>query len=101
MWTLWNRNGGDVETRDLLENTALRVEPGRHGVALRLERGLVMVTQAGDPIDHVLMRGEAVQLPRGGLVVTLALEPARLTVEKVRAPSRTAGPRPLPLRAAR
>lgn len=88
MWARWlrNRNGGWQGTRELAANATLRVEPGRYGVVLRAERGLAMVTQAGDPEDHVLVPGEVLRLPRGGLVVAQALTPARLAVERALAP---------------
>lgn len=99
MWTswLWNRNGSEAGTRELAANATLRVEPGRYGVVLRAERGLVMVTQAGDPEDHVLAPGEVLRLPRGGLVVALALTLARLAVEHALAPARNAQQRTRPV----
>jgi hypothetical protein len=81
-----NRNAEEAGTRELAANTTLRVEPGRLGVVLRAERGILMVTQAGDREDHVLTSGEMVRLPGGGLVVALALAPARLSVEQQRRP---------------
>jgi len=67
-------------TWDLARDATLRIRPGRRGVALRADRGCVLVTQPGDPEDHVLEAGEEVRLPRGGLVVAWALEAARLVV---------------------
>lgn len=75
----------EVQNEELAANATLRVEPGRHGVALRAEQGLLWVTQAGDPLDHVLGSGQVLRLPRGGLVVALALAPSRLTVRPARA----------------
>ncbi len=88
MWAnrLRNRNGGWQGTRELAANAALRVEPGRYGVVLRAERGLAIVTQTGDPEDHVLAPGKVLRLPRGGLVVAQTLTPARLAVERALAP---------------
>jgi Protein of unknown function (DUF2917) len=76
----WKREGRGTGTKDLATNTTLRVHPGRHGAVLRAERGLVLVTQTGDREDHVLAPGEELRLPRGGLVVALALAAARLAV---------------------
>ena len=85
MWASWlfNRNGSEVRTRDLPANGTLPVEPGRQGLVLCAESGVVMVTQTGDPEDHVLNAGDMLRLPRKGLVVALALAPARLTVKEV------------------
>jgi hypothetical protein len=83
-WTwAWGEDGSG--TFELARDATLRVRPGRRGVMLRAERGSVHVTQAGDPVDHVLGPGEAAWFPRGGLVVACAFEPARLVVEAARA----------------
>jgi hypothetical protein len=81
----WPWTGNEDGTFALAADATLRVRPGRHGVTLRAERGTVHVTQAGDREDHVLLPGQAVWLPRGGLVVACAFEPARLVVEAARA----------------
>lgn len=74
---------------ELPADATVRVHPGRDGVVLRAETGLLHVTQGGDPEDHVLAPGDELTLPRGGLVVALALEASRLAVR--------AAPRPRPL----
>ncbi len=76
----WSREDGGTGSRDLAMDATLRVHPGRNGVVLRAERGLVLVTQKGDREDHVLAPGEELRLPRGGLVVAMALAAARLVV---------------------
>ena len=76
----WDREDGGTGSRDLAMDATLRVHPGRHGVVLRAEHGLVLVTQTGDREDHVLAPGEELRLPRGGLVVASALAAARLIV---------------------
>jgi len=92
---LWMRGWGSMDrgpgTWDLARDGTLRVRPGRGGVVLRADRGLVLVTQAGDRDDHVLEAGEEVRLPRGGLVVAQAFEASRLVVEG--APAGDAGRR--------
>lgn len=84
----WNRSERDRGSRDLPAEGTLRVRPGRHGVVLRADRGVVHVTQAGDPEDHVLEPGEEVRLPGGGLVVAFALRAAHLVVRDALAPGR-------------
>jgi hypothetical protein len=87
-----NRNG----TWELAKDATLRLPRGRNGVVVRAERGEVVVTQAGDPDDHVVACGEALWLPRGGLAVAWALSPARLVVEDAEphAVAASAGARP-------
>jgi hypothetical protein len=63
-----------------------RVWPGRGGVILRAERGVLHVTQAGDPEDHVLEAGAELRLPSRGLVVVHALAAGRLEVREAPAP---------------
>jgi len=87
MWPIRNQSRDETETRELGANATLPVKPWRRGVTLRVERGIVLVTQAGDPTDHILTGGEAIHLPPGGLVVTWALEPARLTLARGQAPT--------------
>jgi hypothetical protein len=67
---------------DLPKDATLRVHPGRSGVILRADAGLLHVTQSGDLEDHVLAPGEELRLPRGGLVVAFALAPSRLVVRE-------------------
>lgn len=81
----WTRSGEAGGTFELARDATLRVRPGRHGLTLRARRGTVLVTQAGDPDDHVLAPGDALWLPHGGAVVIWALTPARVTAEVVRA----------------
>jgi hypothetical protein len=83
----WNRKDGGTGSRDLAMDETLRIPAGRDGVLLRAERGVVLVTQAGDPEDHVLTPGEELRLPRGGLIVAQAFAAARLVVREVTAPA--------------
>ena len=78
----WPRNLTDrgAASWDLPRDSTLRVHPGRNGVVLRADAGLLHVTQSGDLEDHVLEPGEELRLPRGGLVVAFALAPSRLVV---------------------
>ncbi|HEX9288716.1 MAG TPA: DUF2917 domain-containing protein [Anaeromyxobacteraceae bacterium] len=74
------RSERGMGTWDLAKDATLRIRPGRGGVVLRADRGCLILTQPGDPEDHVLQAGEEVRLPRGGDVVAWALEEARLVV---------------------
>jgi hypothetical protein len=64
----------------LAQDETLRLPRGRSGIRARVERGTVLVTQAGDLEDHVLEPGDEVWLPAGGLAVAWALTPAVLSV---------------------
>lgn len=68
-----------------------RLPPGRDGVTIRVEAGLVLVTQAGDLEDHVLGPGEEVRLGGRGLGVAWALEPSRALIVRGRAGEAPAG----------
>ena len=61
-------------------NTARSMRPGRRGLALRCESGLVVVTQQGDRDDHELLPGEEFRTPRRGRVVAWALVDSAFTV---------------------
>ncbi|WP_242333758.1 MULTISPECIES: DUF2917 domain-containing protein [Anaeromyxobacter] len=74
----------ETGSRELPAEATTRVRPGRRGVVLRAEAGLVHVTQSGDLEDHVLAAGEELRLPAGGLVVAFALAPSRLAVREPR-----------------
>ncbi len=89
----WNRKDCRISRWDLAVDATVRVPAGRHGVLLRAERGVVLVTQTGDPEDHVLAPGEELHLPRGGLVVAQALAAARLVARDATAPAHHAGRR--------
>ncbi len=84
--------------RELAKDATLRLPRGRNGVVVRAEGGSLVVTQEGDPEDHVLGPGEEVHLPRGGLAVAWALSPVAVLVrDPVVAVERT--PRREPARA--
>lgn len=78
--------GGTVT---LARDETLRLPRGRSGVRVRVDRGTVLVTQAGDPEDHVLGPRDELWLPAGGLAVAWALTPAAIAVQD-RAPARPA-----------
>lgn len=76
----WSRSEQGRGSRELPRDGTLAVRPGRRGVVVRADRGVVHVTQSGDPEDHVLEAGEEIRLPGGGRVVAFALRAARVTV---------------------
>ena len=79
---------------DLPTDATLRVHPGRNGVLLRADRGLLHVTQSGDAEDHVVAPGAELRLPRGGLVVALALADSQLVVREAPRVRHLSDPRP-------
>ena len=62
----------------LQENATLRL-PAGDDVVVRVERGMVLVTQEGDPDDHVLERGDELVLSRSGRAVAWAFTDAALS----------------------
>jgi hypothetical protein len=83
------RDGRASDTFDLARDETLRI-PRRGGTAaIRVERGVVLVTRAGDLEDHVLERGMELRVSEPGLVVAWALEASTLRVGEA-APRRRA-----------
>ena len=99
----WPRSWNDRGTGswDLPMDATLRVHPGRTGVVVRADAGLLHVTQSGDREDHVLARGEELRLPRGGLVVAFALERSRIVVRDARRDTRMTAVQPAAILQAR
>ncbi len=62
-------------TRALLENGTLPLRPRARGLSVACRVGTLVVTQEGDPQDHVLVPGEAFRAAPRGLVVVWALSP--------------------------
>ncbi len=75
-----SRTGSDIGVWELARDATVRLPRGRNGIVARVERGTLLVTQAGDPEDHVLGPGDELRLPRGGLAVAWALTPSVLAV---------------------
>jgi ferric-dicitrate binding protein FerR (iron transport regulator) len=65
-------------TRVLAADETFSLEPTRGGVEIACVGGLVWVTQAGDPSDHVLHAGERLRLGERGRIAAMALEPSRV-----------------------
>jgi hypothetical protein len=80
-WTS-SRMGIDGSILELERNAARALPTGRNGVRVRVRRGVLMVTQAGDPEDHIVRAGEELALPPGGLVVAWSLASAVFAVRE-------------------
>ncbi len=77
---LVSRTGNAVRVW-LERDETIRLPNGKHGLVARVERGTLVVTQTGDPEDHVLAEGDEVRLAAHGLAVAWALAPAVLVLE--------------------
>lgn len=66
-----------------LDGTA-RLAPRGRALSISARAGTVLVTQEGDPADHVLAPGDAVRLAARGAVVIWALSDAAVAVEPPR-----------------
>jgi hypothetical protein len=76
------RNGGITTLRrELSQDATIQLPPGRHGLVVRVERGVLLVTQEGDLDDHVLEPAQELRIPRGGLAVGWALAPATVVIK--------------------
>ncbi len=71
-----------MRTMPMCRDETWAVRPGRRGLALRSQRGTLLVTQEGDPLDHVLEAGEEFTTTRRGLVVVWALSAGALAVDR-------------------
>jgi hypothetical protein len=70
----------ETHMSSLREDATLRIEPGKAGVTVRCDAGTLLVTQEGDPSDHVLGPGDELRVAGRGLAVAWALSDAVLTV---------------------
>ena len=89
------RTLGTVESWSAARDETRRLPPGRDGLTIRVEEGLLLVTQEGDHEDHVLGPGGELRLEGRGLGVAWALEPTRALVLRGRARPSPAPARPL------
>lgn len=62
------------------ENSAMRLPRGKPALVVRVERGTVLLTQAGELEDHLLEEGEAFVLAGRGLTVAWAFTEATISV---------------------
>jgi hypothetical protein len=80
---------------ELAENATMRLPSGRVPTVVRVERGTVLVTQAGDLEDHVLESGDEIVLAVGGLAVAWAFTEATVSVSLALTGSRARAPAPV------
>lgn len=66
--------------RGMARDETVRLVPRREGLVLHVRRGCLLVTQEGDPQDHVLEAGDELRLTGPGVVVAWALSPSDLVV---------------------
>jgi hypothetical protein len=62
----------------LADGATLRLEPRGAPLAIRCFRGTSIITQEGDPVDHVLEAGEALVTRSRGVVVVWAISDGEL-----------------------
>jgi len=66
----------------LAKDATLALRPGRGGLVLACQSGLFLVTQAGDPLDHVLEPFQVFRSHGRGRVVAWALREGVLSTGK-------------------
>ena len=69
-----------------LQRTRLLTLRGAGGASIACERGLVWVTEEGEPDDRWLPSGETMIVARSGRVVIEAAQESRITIALPRAP---------------
>ncbi len=67
-------------TRAMAQNGTLPLRPGGRGLSVSCRAGTLVVTQEGDPLDHILLAGQAFRARPRRLVVVWALSDGTLTV---------------------
>lgn len=72
-------------TRAIPRNGTLPLRPAGGGLVVTCRTGTLLVTQEGDPADHVLGPGEEFLAAPHGLVVVWALSDGAVAVEPWRA----------------
>ncbi len=71
------------EVRRIPDNGTLALRPRGRRLSLRGQRGTLLVTQEGDPLDHVLEPGDELCTAGRGLVVVWALSEGAISVSPV------------------
>jgi hypothetical protein len=82
-WRRWRerRRAAEVGNRILDTDAVVRL-PAGVGREVRVEAGRVVVTFAGDPVDHVLEAGDALDLSGRRRALAWALLPSRIELAK-------------------
>jgi hypothetical protein len=70
------------EAWELAENATMRLPRGRSATIVRVERGMMLLTQEGDLEDHVLEPGDELVLKAGPLAVAWAFTEAAISVRE-------------------
>jgi len=78
------RRANEPRAASMCPNTALSLDPGGGGLALRCETGLIVVTQKGDREDHELHPGDEFRTRKRGRVVAWSLPVSGFTVRDLR-----------------
>lgn len=79
---LFRRREGSTGTFDLAADETRRFRAVGGDLVLHADCGEILVTQEGDPEDHVLTEGGEWSTRGSGLVVAWALKPSRLEVHR-------------------
>ncbi len=80
---LFGRGANAGVIRALPANTAFSLPSPRRGTEIAVLDGLVLLTQTGDPADHVLGSGDVLRLGGTGRAVAMALREARVRVQPI------------------
>ena len=78
------RRVNEPRAANMRPNTAMSLDPGGGGLALRCETGLIVVTQKGDREDHELHPGDEFRTRKRGRVVAWSLPNSGFTVKDLR-----------------
>lgn len=81
-WRAWRaaRTGTGAQRWQAAQNATAAFHPGPGGLTLTCVTGTFLVTQAGDPADHVLEPGDAMKTCSRGRVAAWALRAGVLCV---------------------
>ncbi|HYG67301.1 MAG TPA: DUF2917 domain-containing protein [Anaeromyxobacteraceae bacterium] len=80
MTGFWHHSARARRARSSKQDATIQLPPGPRGLLVRVERGVLLVTQEGDLDDHVLEPAQELRIPRGGLAVGWALAPATVVI---------------------
>jgi hypothetical protein len=72
-----------VETHRLDRDATLKLQPRRGHVIVAAEAGTCLVTQEGDPADHVVAPGESFTSRTKGAIAVWAFTPATIAIARL------------------